>query len=130
MKKLNLNPKLAGRRWMGQLHELEEFKLHAYENAKLYKEKTKRWHDKHIVPRLFEPGQNVLLFYSKLRLFPGKLNSKWSGPFEVVRMTDHVAVDLWNEGKQSTFIVNGHRVKHYFRQEVVREEESLELSNE
>jgi len=130
MKKLNLDPELAGRKRMGQLHELEEFRLHAYENAKLYKEKTKRWHDRHIVSRIFEPGQKVLLFNSRLRLFPGKLKSKWSGPFEVVRMTDHGAVELWNEGRQSTFIVNGQRVKHYFGQEVVREEESLELSNE
>lgn len=47
--KLNLDPKLVGKKRMDQLHEFEEFRLYAYENAKLYKEKTKQWHDKHIV---------------------------------------------------------------------------------
>ncbi|XP_015165110.1 uncharacterized protein [Solanum tuberosum] len=59
MKKLNLDLELAGRKRMGQLHKLEEFRLHAYENAKLYKEKTKRWHDKHIVPRFLSLGKRL-----------------------------------------------------------------------
>jgi len=96
-----------------QLHELEEFRLHAYENTKLYKEKTKGGMDKHIVPRTITPGENVLLFNSRLRLFPGKLRSKWSGPFEVVRTTQHRAVELKGE-TGPTFLVNGQRVKHYF----------------
>ncbi|XP_070042812.1 uncharacterized protein [Nicotiana tomentosiformis] len=51
IKKLNFGMDLAGEKWMLQLNELEEFRLHAYENAELYKEKTKRWHDKHILHR-------------------------------------------------------------------------------
>lgn len=47
---------------MLQLNDLEEFRLHAYENVKLHREKTKRWHDKHILHREFELGQVVLLF--------------------------------------------------------------------
>ncbi|XP_055824400.1 uncharacterized protein LOC129892907 [Solanum dulcamara] len=73
IKKLNLDLELAGWKRLDQLHELEEFSLHAYENAKLYKEKTKRWNDKHIINHTFEPGQKVLLFNSRLKLFPGKL---------------------------------------------------------
>jgi len=114
---------------VNQLHELEEFRLHAYENAKLYKEKTKRWHDKHIVTRTFTPGENVLLFNSRLRLFPGKLRSKWSGPFEVVRMTQHGAVELKGE-TGPTFLVNGQRVKHYFGVDSYRDLEALELNDE
>ncbi|XP_049375498.1 uncharacterized protein LOC125840573 [Solanum verrucosum] len=56
IKKLNLDAKLAGRKRITQLHELEELRLQAYENAKLYKEKTKSWNDKHIVTRTFEPS--------------------------------------------------------------------------
>ncbi|XP_049350309.1 uncharacterized protein LOC125814904 [Solanum verrucosum] len=82
IKKLNLDAELAGRKRITQLHELDEFRLHTYENAKKYKEKTKKWHDKHIVSRTFEPGQLVLLFNSRLKLFPEKLRSKWSGPFD------------------------------------------------
>ncbi|XP_055814227.1 uncharacterized protein LOC129883628 [Solanum dulcamara] len=111
---------LAGWKRLHQLHELEEFRLHAYKNAKLYKEKTKRWHDKHIITHTFEPGQKVLFFNSRLKLFSGKLQFKWSGPFEVVRMTPHGGVEMWNAIKTSTFLVNGQRVKHYFGKDVDR----------
>nr|XP_009601470.1 uncharacterized protein LOC104096760 [Nicotiana tomentosiformis]XP_016461754.1 PREDICTED: uncharacterized protein LOC107785046 [Nicotiana tabacum] len=97
-----------------QLNELDEFRLHSYENAKLYKEKTKRWHDKRIKPHHFEPGQHVLLFNSWLKLFPGKLKSRWSGPFEVVRVTPYGAIELRALHGERKFLVNGHRVKHYW----------------
>jgi len=112
-----------------QLHELEEFRLHAHENSKLYKEKTKIWHDKHIVPRTFTPGEKLLLFNSNLRLFPGKLRSKWSGPFEVVRMTQHGAVEIKDKNVHS-FFVNEQRVKHYFGEDSNRDREALELNEE
>ncbi|XP_031259919.1 uncharacterized protein LOC116118085 [Pistacia vera] len=62
--------------------ELDEFRHWAYESASLYKEKTKRWHDRHIVKREFELGQQVLVYNSHLCLFPGKLKSRWTGPYE------------------------------------------------
>ncbi|XP_049378139.1 uncharacterized protein LOC125842903 [Solanum stenotomum] len=130
IKKLNLDLELACKKIITQLHELEEFRLHAYENAKLYKEKIKKWHDKHIVSLPFKPGQLVLLFNSRLKLFPEKLRSKWSGPFEVVRMTQHGSVELRNKDKSSTFLVNGKRVKHYFGNDIDREKESLNLNDE
>lgn len=49
IKKLSLDAKLVGQDRVTLLNELEEFRLHAYDNAKFYKEKTKKWHDKHIV---------------------------------------------------------------------------------
>ncbi|XP_070057895.1 uncharacterized protein [Nicotiana tomentosiformis] len=61
IKKLNMDLEAAGEKRLLQLNELDEFRLHSYENAKLYKEKTKRWHDKHIKPRLPEPGQQVAM---------------------------------------------------------------------
>ncbi|KAK4724269.1 hypothetical protein R3W88_027048 [Solanum pinnatisectum] len=129
IKKLNMDAELAERKRITQLYELEEFRFHAYENAKLYKEKTKRWHDKHIVLCNFEPGQLVLLYNSRLKFFPGKLQSKWSGPSEMVRMTYHGAVELRNKDKSSTFLVNGQRVKHYFGNDVDRELEALTLND-
>ena len=45
----------------------------AYENAKLFKEKVKRWHDKRIQKREFNVGDYVLLYNSRLRFFAGKL---------------------------------------------------------
>ncbi|XP_049342913.1 uncharacterized protein LOC125807236 [Solanum verrucosum] len=130
IKNINLDAELAGRQRITQLHELEEFRLHAYQNAKVYKEKTKRWHDKHIVSRTFEPGQLVLLFNSRLKLFSRYLRSKWSGLFEVVRITQHGAVELSNKDKSYTFLLNGQRVKHYFRSDVDRELEVLTLNDE
>ncbi|XP_073221485.1 uncharacterized protein [Cicer arietinum] len=59
-----------------QLSELDELRLGAYENVKLYKERTKKWHDKHIKIREFKEGDFVLLFNSRLKLFPGKLRSE------------------------------------------------------
>ncbi|XP_055821996.1 uncharacterized protein LOC129890474 [Solanum dulcamara] len=102
IKKPNLDLELAGRKRLDQLHELEEFRLHAYENAKLYKEKTKRW----------------------------EVKIQIEFPFEVVCMTPHGAVELWNASKTSTFLFNGQRVKHYFGNDVDREEEDVELENE
>ena len=68
---LNMDSKVPGEKQMLQLSELDEFRNEAYENARIYKEKTKAWHDKHIVREEFEPGQQVLLFNSRLKLFPG-----------------------------------------------------------
>ncbi|XP_047270296.1 uncharacterized protein LOC124899454 [Capsicum annuum] len=106
MKKLNFEMKATGEKRLLQLNGLDEFRLHAYENAKLYKKKTKRCNDKQIRERVFEPGQLVLLFNSRLKLFSGKLRSKWSGPFEVVRMTPHGAVELWSKEKMEKFLMN------------------------
>ena len=78
-----MDSKMASEKRMLQLSELEEFHNEAYKNAKIYKEKTKAWHDKHIARKEFEPGQWVLLFNSRLKLFPGKLKSRWSRPFTV-----------------------------------------------
>ena len=94
MKKLNFDADAAGEKRLLQLNELEEFRMNAYENAKLYKEKTKKWHDKHIEDKTFVPGQLVLLFNSRLKLFPGKLKSRWSGPFRVVEVFPHGAVEV------------------------------------
>ncbi|XP_058733254.1 uncharacterized protein LOC131604856 [Vicia villosa] len=83
-KLLNMDLSLAGNSRILQLHELEEFQNRAYENAKVYKEQTKKWHDRRIQKKEFWEGQLVLLYNSRLKLFPGKLRSKWSGPFMVV----------------------------------------------
>ena len=54
---LNMDSKVAGDKQMLQLSELDEFYNEAYENAQIYKEKTKAWHEKHIVRKEFEPCQ-------------------------------------------------------------------------
>ena len=106
---------------MLELTELEEIRKDYYENTRIYKDKTKAWHDKRIMVKNFEVGQQVLLFSSKLQLFPGKLRSKWSGPFTVVQVYPNRVLELKKEGSTDTFKVNGHRVKAYLGQHQVRE---------
>ena len=96
-----------------QLNELDEIRHLAYESSKIYKEKTKAYHDKKIISRHFEPNDQVLLYNSRLTLFPGKLRSRWSGPFTVVDVKHYGAITLIND-KGEEFTVNGQRVKHYW----------------
>ena len=58
-RQLNMGSTLAGEKVLLQLSELDEFKNEAYENARIYKEKTKAWHDKHITRKEFTAGQQV-----------------------------------------------------------------------
>ncbi|XP_021760179.1 uncharacterized protein LOC110725007 [Chenopodium quinoa] len=109
--------KTAGAKGLLQLIKLEEFRLDAYESAKTYKEKTKLWHEKHINHKTFEVGQKVLLFNSRLKLFPGKLRSRWSGPFAVVKVYPYGAVET--QGKSEVFKVNGQQLKPYLVDEMV-----------
>ncbi|GJT40459.1 putative ribonuclease H-like domain-containing protein [Tanacetum coccineum] len=60
-----------------QLNELNELRDHAYENSLIYKEKTKRIHDSKIKNRVFNVGDRVLLFNSRLKIFSGKLKTRW-----------------------------------------------------
>ena len=92
---------------------MAEMREEAYENARIYKERTKRWHDKHIIKREFLPGQKVLLFNSRLKLFPGKLKSKWSGPFTITQVFTFGAVELQAEDNH-IFKVNGSLLKHFY----------------
>ena len=96
-----------------QLNELDEFRHWAYENARIYKEKTKKWHDNRIKRKEFYPGMKVLLYNSRLHLFPGKLKSRWFGPFEVVETTSHGAITIKNLKDGIVQTVNGHRLKPY-----------------
>ena len=76
IKSFNLNTNESGLQRKLQLQELKEISNEAYENATIYKAKTKSWHDQMIGRKSFEVGQKVLLYQSRLRLFPGKLWSR------------------------------------------------------
>ena len=69
IKELNYDFKLAGEKRLFDISCLDEWRTQAYENAKLFKEKVKRWHDKRIQKREFNVGDYVLLFNSRLRFF-------------------------------------------------------------
>ncbi|KAH9735065.1 hypothetical protein KPL71_017621 [Citrus sinensis] len=71
IKKFNFDMQQASSERRLQLAELEEIRNDAYKNAKIYKQRMKVFHDKHIMRKSFTPGQKVLLFNSRLHLFPG-----------------------------------------------------------
>jgi hypothetical protein len=100
----------------------------AEENVMLYKEKKMLWHDKMILRRAFQVGELVFLFNSRLKLFSGKLRSRWTGPYQVQKIFDHGAVEIWSE-RTGAFTLNGHIVKHYRRDEPFEEGVNVSLSN-
>ncbi|XP_062075515.1 uncharacterized protein LOC133779585 [Humulus lupulus] len=112
MKRLNIDLFMVGQNRLMELNELDEFHNEAYENARIYKDKLKAYHDKRILRKDFQPGDKVLLFNSRLKLFPNKLKSRWSGPYTVVASFPYGAVQIHNE-KTGHFKVNGQRLKHY-----------------
>ena len=112
IKKLNCDFQVAKEKRLLQMNELEELINEAYDNAKIYKQKTKRWHDQKIMRREFKAGEQVLLYNSRLKLFLGKFKSRWSSPYTVVINTPFGAVTLKYESRNE-FKVNGLRLKHY-----------------
>ncbi|GKA83090.1 reverse transcriptase domain-containing protein [Tanacetum coccineum] len=114
LKQTNLDLNLAGKNRKSQINELNELRDEAYENSLLYKEKTKRLHDSKIKNRVFNVGDQVLLFNSRLKIFSGKLKSRWSGPFTIANVYPYGTIEL-SQKDGPNFKVNGHRVKHYLR---------------
>nr|GFB03621.1 reverse transcriptase domain-containing protein [Tanacetum cinerariifolium]GFB14961.1 reverse transcriptase domain-containing protein [Tanacetum cinerariifolium] len=112
LKHANFDLKTAGGHQKLQLNELNELRDQAYKNSLIYKERTKKLHDDKIKNRIFIVGDQVLLFNSRLKIFSGKLKSRWSGPFTIseiypYRTTKLIHLDGCN------FKVNCHRLKHY-----------------
>ena len=75
-----------------------------------------------IIGKNFNERDQVLLYDSKLHLFPGKLKSRWTGPFIVQHAYPNGSVDLLNPNDNRVIKVNGQRVKPYVVQQTVREE--------
>ncbi|RVW59485.1 Transposon Ty3-G Gag-Pol polyprotein [Vitis vinifera] len=113
IKKLNMDLTKAGLKRSLDLNELEELRNDAYLNSKIAKEKLKRWHDQLVTKKEFFKGQRVLLYDSKLHLFPGKLKSRWVGPFVIHQVHSHGVIELLNSNSAKTFKVNGHRLKPF-----------------
>ena len=97
-----------------QLNELEEIRHEAYKNTFIYKEESKAFHDKMIRSKTFVLGQKMLLFNSCLRLFLGKLRSKWIGPFVFINVFPYGVVQIQSLKTGQEFKVNGHRLKPYY----------------
>nr|GEV96719.1 reverse transcriptase domain-containing protein [Tanacetum cinerariifolium] len=117
LKHANFDLKTAGDHRKVQINQLNELGDQAYKNSLIYKEKTKRFHDSKIKDRVFNIGDRVLLFNSRLKIFSGKLKSRWSGLFTISQVYPYGTVEL-SQPDGPNFKVNGHRLKHYFGEDV------------
>nr|GFB14064.1 reverse transcriptase domain-containing protein [Tanacetum cinerariifolium] len=112
LKHPNFDLKTAGDHQKLQLNELSELRDQAYENSLIYKERMKKLHDEKIKNRIFNVGDQVLLFNSRLKIFLGKLKSRWSGPFTIAEIYPYETTKLVHPDG-CNFKVNCHRLKHY-----------------
>nr|GEY63367.1 reverse transcriptase domain-containing protein [Tanacetum cinerariifolium] len=108
----NFDLKTTGDHRKLQLNELSELHDQAYENSLIYKERTKKLHDAKIKNRIFNVGDQVLLFNFRLKIFLGKLKSRWSGPFTISKIYPYGTAKLVHPDG-CNFKVNYHRLKHY-----------------
>ena len=114
-KQLNLDKAGALRKL--QISELEELRNDVYDNARIAKHRTKLFHDKSIHRKNFVSGQKVLLYNSRLHLFPGKSKTRWSGPYIVQNVFPHGAIENFDPKNGNTFTVNGQRLNPFFTTE-------------
>nr|GEX17074.1 hypothetical protein [Tanacetum cinerariifolium] len=117
LKHCNYDLLTAGDHRKVQLNELNELRDQAFENSLIYKEKTKRIHNSKIKDRVFNVGDRVLLFNSRLKIFSGKLKTHWSRPFTITQVFPYGTVEL-SQTNGPNFKVNGHRIKHYFGEDI------------
>ena len=120
IKKLNLDCQAAKEERLLQSNELEELRNEAYDNARIYNDKTKRWHDQKILRKDFKVGESVLLYNSRLKLFTRKLKSRWSGPYTVISVAPFRAA--LKAKSENEFKVNGQLLKHYMGGVVKKEQ--------
>nr|GFA18347.1 DNA-directed DNA polymerase [Tanacetum cinerariifolium] len=112
LKHVSFDLKTAGDHQKLQLNELSELRDQAYENSLIYKEMTKKLHDEKIKNCIYNVGDQVLLFNYRLKIFSGKLKSRWSGPFIISEIYPHGTAKLVHPDG-CNFKVNCHRLKHY-----------------
>ncbi|GJR23226.1 reverse transcriptase domain-containing protein [Tanacetum coccineum] len=113
LKQCNMDLTAAAKNRFMELNELMELRDEAYENTRIYKERTKRWHDSRLRgDKDFKAGDKVLLFNSRFKMHPGKLKSKWYGPNVVKTVHPYGTVEIIDKNGIS-FKVNGQRLKKY-----------------
>nr|GEY54938.1 reverse transcriptase domain-containing protein [Tanacetum cinerariifolium] len=112
LKHANFDLKTARDHRKLQLNELSELRDQAYENSLIYKERTKKLHDAKIKNCIFNVGDQVLLFNSRLKIFSGKLMSRWLGSFIIFEIYPYETAKLVHPDG-CNFKVNCHCLKHY-----------------
>uniref|UniRef100_A0A2N9J3X5 Reverse transcriptase domain-containing protein n=1 Tax=Fagus sylvatica TaxID=28930 RepID=A0A2N9J3X5_FAGSY len=128
IKAFNFDLDEAGKLRKLQLNELEELRNDTYESSKIYKAKMKNFRDKRILRKTFEVNQKVYLYDSRLHKHPGKLRSRWDGPYVVKRVFENGAIEVEDPRDGRIFKVNGQRLKPALDR-FVPEEETISLED-
>jgi len=115
VKQLTVNVEKAGAQRKLQLNELEEIRNDAYDCVKHYKDRMKRYHDKHTLRNFFSPGQKILLYNSRLPFFLENLRTRWTCPFTVRTVYPYRAVEVENPRNGEVFRVNGQKLKPFLK---------------
>ena len=115
IKTLNFDLAKAGKQRLLQMNELDELRRESYESSRIYKERLKLFHDQNLVRKTFEPHQKVLLYNSRLHIFPSKLRSKRTAPFIVKVVYPYGVVEIENLVNGKIFKVNGQRLKPFLK---------------
>ncbi|KAK8264356.1 hypothetical protein V6Z12_D12G103200 [Gossypium hirsutum] len=102
IRQCNLDYSLAGEESKLKMQELEELRLQAYDNSVIYKGKSKAFRDSKLICKEF-----------KLKLVPSNLKSRWLGPFIIIEVHYHGAIEIRSLETNKIFKVNGHRLKHF-----------------
>ncbi|RVW21422.1 hypothetical protein CK203_110710 [Vitis vinifera] len=116
----------AGAKRCLDLNEMEELRNDAYINSKVAKQRMKMWHDQLISNKEFQKGQKVLLYDSRLHIFPWKLKSRWIGPFIIHQVHLDGVVELLNSNGTDIFKVNGYCLKPFI-EPLKQEKEEINL---
>ena len=115
IKKLNMDLSRTGMKRFLDLNKMEELRNDAYNNSNIAKQILKRWHDQLISRKQFQKWKRVLLYDSKLHIFPGKLKSRWIGLFTIHQVHWNGVVELLNSNNTGSFKVNGHHLKPFMK---------------
>ncbi|GJV13810.1 reverse transcriptase domain-containing protein, partial [Tanacetum coccineum] len=112
LKQCNMDLKVAAKNRFMKLNELMELRDEAYENTRIYKERTKKWHDSRLRGDKNFKGDKVLIFNYRFKMHPGKLKSKWYDPCVVKTVHPYGTVEIIDKNGVS-FKVNGQRLKKF-----------------
>jgi hypothetical protein len=98
------------------LNELDEIRQDAIQRTILVQNQRRKWHDKFIKKKHFQPGDWALLFDSQFKTFKGNLTTRWLGPYEVDIVYDNGAIKIKTiDDGEVSFVVNGHQLKFYHK---------------
>ncbi|XP_076933079.1 uncharacterized protein LOC143598855 [Bidens hawaiensis] len=127
-KEVNTSYDDAGKARKLALCEIEELRDEAYECASAYKAKMKKVHDAKIRLKSFEIGQKVWLYNTRMKLFPSKSKSKWTGPFLIVGVGNHGQFEIEDFDDHIRHVVNGYRLKPYLEMDDIHKMDKESVS--